>query len=64
MGYMILEYEFVDNAYAELYGRNIKFWLNTGLPDYEGSLEGFAKLFPKHFAELLTIKIIKKNLEK
>ena len=58
-GYMTLEYEFKDNAFAELSGGSIKFWLNTGLPDYEGSLEGFKQVHPKYFQMLLDNKIIR-----
>jgi len=59
MGYMILEFTFKDDAYAEISGPNIKYWIGTGLPDYEGSLDGFAKLFPLHMAELITKKAVK-----
>ena len=59
MGYMILEFTFKDNAYAELSGDNIKFWEGTGLPTYEGGLDGFDELFPDRIAELLKNKIIR-----
>ena len=59
MGYMILEYEFKDNAFAELSGPNIKFWSGEGLPVYEGGLEGFEVEYPKYFSELIKRKIIK-----
>jgi hypothetical protein len=56
---MIVEFTFKDNAYAELFGDTIKFWFSTGLPDYEGSLEGFKAFNHKHFQQLLTHKVIK-----
>ena len=59
MGYMILEYTFKDNAFAELSGSNIKFWSGEGLPVYEGGLEGFESEYPKYFQELLTKKVIR-----
>jgi hypothetical protein len=59
MGYMTVEYTFADNAFAELSGQNIKFWSQWGLPDYEGSLEGFKTQYPKHFQLLLDNKVIK-----
>ena len=61
MGYMILEYEFKDNAFAELTGHDIKFWASTGLPTYEGSLTGFEELHNTHFKELLAKKVIRKK---
>jgi len=59
MGYMILEYQFKDNAFAELSGSNIKFWLATGLPDYEGCLDGFKQVHPNYFQQLLDSKAIR-----
>jgi hypothetical protein len=56
---MTLEYTFADNAFAELTGQNVKFWLGTGLPDYEGSLLGFSVKFPEYFNQLIAKKIIK-----
>jgi hypothetical protein len=58
-GYITLEYEFADNAFAELCAGNIKFWLSTGLPDYEGSLEGFKQIHPQYFQLLLDNKVIR-----
>lgn len=58
-GYMILEFEFKDNAFAELSGSNIKFWASTGLPTYEGGLDGFETLYNGYFSELLKYKIIR-----
>jgi len=58
---MILEYTFADNAFAELTGKNIKFWLQWGLPDYEGSLVGFSEVYPEYFKQLLAKKVIKAN---
>ena len=59
MGYMILEFNFKDKAFAEIQGNNIKFWASEGLPSYEGSLDGFAEPFPLHMAELITNKAVK-----
>lgn len=59
MGYMILEFEFKDKAFAELSGDNIKFWASTGLPTYEGGLDGFEETHGEYFADLLKNKIIK-----
>jgi hypothetical protein len=57
--YMIFDYEFPDNSCAELCGDNIKFWQGTGLPDFEGSLDGFKMEFPKYFKHLLDNNIVK-----
>lgn len=59
MGYMILEYTFRDNAFAELSGPNIKFWSGEGLPVYEGGLEGFETSYASYFQELLAKKVIR-----
>ena len=59
MGFMILEFTFKDNAFAEISGSNIKFWASTGLPTYEGGLEGFETEFPVYFEELVKKKAIK-----
>lgn len=59
MGYMILEFTFKNNAYAEITGPNIKYWCAEGLPDFEGSLDGFAEAFPIHMAELIAKKAVK-----
>lgn len=60
MGMMTLEFEFKDGAFAELRGPDIKFWLALGLPNYEGSLEGFQTAYPAHFQQLLDLGAIKK----
>lgn len=59
MGFMILEFTFKDNAFAEIQGSDIKYWISSGLPDYTGSLDGFAELFPLHMAELIAKKAVK-----
>lgn len=59
MSYMILEFTFKNDAYAELSGPNIKFWPGLGLPEYEGGLEGFAELYPEYMAELIAKKAVK-----
>ena len=56
---MTLEYTFKDNAYAELYGDNIKYWIGTGLPDFEGSIDAFKTVYPEHFQQLLNARVIK-----
>ena len=56
-----LNYTFKDNAYVELYKGTAKFWLGEGLPTYEGGLEGFDMLYPKHMRELLDAGIIIKE---
>ena len=61
MGYMILEFTFKDNAFAEISGPDIKFWLGQGLPDYEGGLDGFAEVFPTYMAQLIAKKAVKKH---
>jgi len=58
---MTLEYEFTDNSYAELCGDNIKFWQGTGLPDFEGSIDGFKTEFPKYFKHLLDNNLVKEK---
>lgn len=58
MAYMILEFTFEDNAFAEISGPNIKFWSGEGLPVYEGALEGFHTLFPEHMLELIHNKAV------
>lgn len=58
-GYMTLQYEFTDKSYAELSGDNIKFWFDTGLPDYEGPLIGFELELPEYFQQLVTNKAIR-----
>ena len=59
MAYMILEFTFKDNAFAEITGPNIKYWCAEGLPDFEGSLDAFADAFPLHMCELITKKAVK-----
>ena len=60
-GWMIIEFEFKDKAFAEVSGPNIKFWASTGLPTYEGGLQGFETLYPEYLNELLKNKIIRKK---
>lgn len=60
-GFMFLQYTFNDNAYAELASPDIKFWAGTGLPDYEGGIDGFKEVFPMHFEELLVNGLIKQQ---
>ena len=55
---MIIGFTFKDDAYAELCGDNIRFWYGEGLPDYEGSLEGFKLFNLKYFQQLLTNKVV------
>ena len=59
MAYMLLDVEFTTGEAATLEGPNIKFWAGCGLPSYEGSLEGFAKLYPSQLAELLKRGLVK-----
>lgn len=59
MAYMILEFTFKDNAFAEIAGTTIKFWANDGLPTYEGGLEGFETLYPLYMTELVRNKAVK-----
>lgn len=59
MSYMTLEYTFADNAFVELVGQNVKFWIGTGLPNYEGSLAGFLAEFPEYFQQIVDNKLIK-----
>ena len=48
-----LEYTFKDDAFMELDGQNVKFWIGSGLPTYEGDLDGFAELYPERIAYLV-----------
>lgn len=56
---LILEYEFKDGALVALEGDDAKFWAGSGLPDYDGGLDGFAVLYPDRMAELIARKIIR-----
>lgn len=57
----ILAYTFKDNSEIEIDGQNIKFWISEGLPDYEGSLDGWTELFPLHLKELLKKGILRES---
>ena len=56
---MIVKYEFKDKSFIAMEGSDIKYWFNTGLPDYEGTLDSFAEAFPLHMQELIKNKVVK-----
>lgn len=56
---LIIEFTFMDNGFAEIDNDNIKFWQNDGLPDYDGSIEGFYTIYPYKVKELISKKVIK-----
>lgn len=60
---MIIEYTFKDNAFAEVSGSSIKFWENTGLPNYEGSLDGFMLEYTHYMQELINNKVVRFKLK-
>jgi len=59
MGYMTLQINLPDNAYAELTGPDIKYWPGEGLPEYEGGIDGFAECYPEMFALMVRCKYVK-----
>ncbi len=46
-------YTFNDNSYAEFYQDMVKFWEGEGLPNYEGTIDGFTEKYPTQLQELL-----------
>jgi hypothetical protein len=60
MAAMTLCYETKDGGLVELTGTFMKYWRGTGLPDYEGDIEGFQEVFPGVFKEMLKAGVIKR----
>jgi hypothetical protein len=58
---MTLEYTFPDNGAVELCGPRVKFWRGTGLPDFVGDLEAFAKLYPFYMKILLANGVVRER---
>jgi hypothetical protein len=58
-GYMVLQSVLSNGGEVELIGPNVKYWAGTGLPDYEGGIDGLREAFPAVFAELLQRKLIR-----
>ena len=55
---MIMQVELPDGGAVELIGSNCKYWIGTGLPDYEGPIEHL----PQGVLEyLLKIRVIRLN---
>lgn len=60
MARFLLNYTFSDNSYLEEQAcGTFKYWKGEGLPDYEGTFEGFAEAYPDKVACLVRRKIIK-----
>jgi len=57
----IVNYVFKDDSEIEVDGQNVKYWISSGLPDYEGSLEGWVQMFPLHLNELLAKGILRER---
>ena len=51
---MTFTYDFRDGSYFEIEGKQVRFWLGEGLPNYKGELDGFAELYPIYVKELVT----------
>jgi len=60
MAGMIMCVELAKNGFAELEGRNIKYWAGEGLPVFEGGLEGFATAYPQVMQELVDCNAVRK----
>jgi hypothetical protein len=54
----IIDFTFPDGSAIEIDGNKVKYWILCGLPDYEGSLEGFANAFPKHMGVLIANHVV------
>ena len=59
MAGFILDFTFPDGSAVEIDGNKVKYWILYGLPDYEGSIEGFAETFPKHMEVLIANRVIR-----
>lgn len=55
--------ELKDGSMIRINGDTVTVWLDYGLPDYTGSMEGFAELYPKQLELALKEKILKKVLK-
>ena len=43
---------------VQIEGHIVKYWKGTGLPDYEGDMEGLEKTFPGVVAEMVKRKVL------
>jgi hypothetical protein len=58
MSGFILEYTTKSGGFVEVAGDNVKYWVGTGLPDYEGSTEGFTEMYPAVVSEMINKGVI------
>lgn len=54
-----LEYTFYDGSCIEIDGKQVKYWIMEGLPDFEGDLDGFAKALPLHMEVLFKSGLVR-----
>lgn len=56
-----LEFTTKNDGLVVINGDDVKYWEGTGLPTYEGSAEGFDKLFPKVVDEMVKRGIVSRT---
>lgn len=59
MTMMLIEIELRDGGCVQLEGDTLKYWAGEGLPNYEGSIAGFAFAYPEVFSRLLAMGAIR-----
>lgn len=62
MAKFTFSYTFADNSFLEEQDNGTyKYWENQGLPDYEGTLEGFIDKYPLQMQHLIDRKIFRES---
>jgi hypothetical protein len=60
---LIIYKEFKDGSAIQIVGKNsVKAWQGSGLPCFEGDLDGLSDCFPDIFANAVKAKIIVKKV--
>lgn len=59
MSALILEIDMPKGAFVTIEGSTLKYWAGQGLPDYEGSFEGFETMYPGEMAYLVKVGALK-----
>lgn len=56
----IIEYQTKTNGLVVIDGTSVKYWESTGLPTFEGDLDGLEQCYPDVIKEMLKRGILRK----
>lgn len=60
MAGFIIEYQTKAGGLVVIDGTSVKYWIATGLPSFEGDLDGLEQVYPDVIKEMLKRGILRK----